>query len=104
ANTGSRVKTVPMAPAVLGMKITNTLGLSPLGAYHALMYGRSMYFDITRAKQELGWQPRYSNNEMFVESYDWYCKNREAVLSSKGASHHRSGVKQGVLKLVKWAI
>ena len=58
-------------------------------------------FDITKAQTELGWKPRFSNNEMFVQSYDWYLQNREAILRSHGASHHRSAVKQGVLSLVK---
>jgi nucleoside-diphosphate-sugar epimerase len=101
AKTGSRVKSVPMAPAVAFMKLTSALGASPLGPYHSLMYGRSMYFDIAKAKTELGWQPRFSNNEMFVHSYDWYLENREKILASHGASHHRSAVKQGVLGLIK---
>jgi nucleoside-diphosphate-sugar epimerase len=101
AKTGSKVKSVPMTPAVLGMRLTSALGLSPLGAYHSLMYGRSMYFDITKAQRDLGWKPRYSNTEMFIESYDWYLKNRELVLNQAGASHHRSAVKQGVLNLIK---
>lgn len=102
AGTGSKVKSVPMAPAIWAMKITSALGISPLGTYHSLMYGRSMYFDISKARSELGWQPRYSNDEMFVQSYEWYLKNKESVLSSHGASHHRSAVKQGILRLVKW--
>ena len=53
AKTGSRVKSVPMAPAIFAMKLTSLLGLSPLGAYHSLMYGRSMYFDISKAEKEL---------------------------------------------------
>jgi nucleoside-diphosphate-sugar epimerase len=101
ARTGSRVKGVPLAPAVAMMNLTSALGMSPLGPYHALMYGRSMYFDIAKAKTELGWQPRFSNNEMFVQSYDWYLRNREKILASKGASHHRSAVKQGVLGMIK---
>lgn len=101
AQTGSKVKSVPMAPAVFGMKITSKLGLSPLGAYHALMYGRSMYFDITKAQVELGWQPKYSNTEMFIDSYEWYLKNREYILAQTGGSHHRSAVKQGILSLVQ---
>lgn len=100
AGTGSRVRGVPFWPAVAAMKATALLGLSPLGPYHALMYGRSMYFDITRAKTELGWQPRYSNNEMFAASYDWYLAHREQVLRAHGASHHRSAVKQGILALI----
>ena len=101
ARTGSKVKSVPMAPAILGMKLTSAIGASPLGAYHALMYGRSMYFDISKATHELNWKPKFSNEEMFIDSYEWYLKNRELVISQSGASHHRSAVKQGVLSLVK---
>ena len=101
AKTGSKVKSVPLSPAVALMNLTSALGLSPLGPYHALMYGRSLYFDTAKAKSELGWQPRFSNNEMFVHSYEWYLQNREAILRSRGASHHRSAVKQGVLGLMK---
>jgi nucleoside-diphosphate-sugar epimerase len=104
AGTGSKVRSVPIAPAVLGMKITSALGLSPLGSYHALMYGRSMYFDITKTQLSLGWNPRYSNSEMFVNSYQWYINNRDQVLSQNGFSHHRSAVKQGVLDLLKFVL
>jgi nucleoside-diphosphate-sugar epimerase len=100
AGTGSRIRSIPIGPAVAAMRVTSALGLSPLGPYHALMYGRSMYFDISRAQTELSWSPRYGNVEMFCESYEWYRAHREAVLSQHGASHHRSAVKQGVLDLV----
>lgn len=101
AGTRSRVRSVPKTPAVLGMKVTGRLGLSPLGAYHALMYGEEMYFDVGKARDELGWQARYSNAEMFAHAYDWYVENREQVRDAKGASHHRSPVRQRILNLVK---
>jgi nucleoside-diphosphate-sugar epimerase len=101
AKTGSRVRSVPMTPAVLFMKLTSALSLSPLGPYHALMYGRSLWFDIAKAQRELGWQPRFSNEEMFAQTYDWYLAHREQVLRTSGASHHRSAVKQGILALAK---
>jgi nucleoside-diphosphate-sugar epimerase len=100
ACTGSHVVSVPAAPAVKLMKLTSDLRLSPLGAYHALMYGQSMYFDVSRAKAELGWSATRSNIDMFIDSYDWYCKNRSDVFARRDASHHRSPVKQGVLSLV----
>jgi len=100
ARTGSRVKSVPKAPAVALMRLTSALGLSPLGPYH-VMYGEELYFDIGKAVRELGWKPRYSNAEMLIESYDWYVRNRDRVLSAFGTSAHRSAVSQGALSLLR---
>jgi nucleoside-diphosphate-sugar epimerase len=104
AGTGSKVVSVPVGPAVTMMNLTSRAGVSPLGAYHSLMYGRSMYFALDRAKRELGWAPRFGNVEMFCDSYDWYLRHRKEVLSRRGASHHRSAVRQGVLRAVGWAL
>jgi nucleoside-diphosphate-sugar epimerase len=104
AGTGSRVVSVPMGLAVQMMRVTSGTGLSPLGPYHSLMYGRSMYFDIGRTKRELGWAPAHDNVSMFCDSYDWYIAHRDEVLSRRGASHHRSPVKQGALRAVGWAL
>ena len=100
ANTGSRVVSVPASPTVAMMNLTSRLGISPLGAYHALMYGREMYFDLTRACRELDWSPRLSTAEMFAESYDWYLAHRDEVFGRRNTSEHRSPVKQGVLRAV----
>ena len=100
AATGSKVRSIPSWPAVLGMRITSFLGISPLGSYHALMYGKSMYFDVTKAKSKLDWSSEYSNEKMIIESYDWYVENRDFVLKNKKGSHHKKGVRQGVLKIV----
>jgi nucleoside-diphosphate-sugar epimerase len=103
AGTGSRVKSLPMQPVVAAMNVSSALGISPLAAYHALMYGRSMYFDISKARTRLHWTPRYSNNEMFVESYKWYLAHRDQVLSVvNSSSPHKSAVGQGVLKVLQW--
>jgi nucleoside-diphosphate-sugar epimerase len=101
SGTGSRVRSVPMAPAVWLMNATAALGLSPLGPYHAMMFGRSFYFDIEKARRELEWRPRYSNEEMFLQSYAWYLENREKVSASRLNSHHRSPVKQRILSVAK---
>ena len=100
AGTGSRVRSIPMPPAVLAMRLSSALGLSPLGPYHALMYGRSLYFDVRHARESLGWRARWSNVEMICESYDWYRAHKQEVLSRKGSTH-RSPVSQGILALVK---
>jgi len=100
ANTGSKIRSIPMRPAVIGMNFFSKLGLSPLGNYHALMYGKSMYFDTSKIQSVLDWRSEHSNFEMFRDSYDWYVTNREDVLKSVTTSPHKSAVKQGVLGLV----
>jgi len=99
AKTGSKVKSVPDAPVQWLMAVSGKLGISPLGAYHYMAYGKPNYFDISDAVSELDWRPTYSNEEMMIASYDWYLKNREDVLNSKWASPHKSAVKQGILNL-----
>jgi nucleoside-diphosphate-sugar epimerase len=100
AATGSKVVSVPMRPAMIAMTVTSKLRVSPLGAYHSLMYGRAMYFDVSKARRLLGWLPRYSNTAMFCQSYDWYLAHRDEVLGRTAGSPHTSAVKQGVLRLV----
>jgi dTDP-D-glucose 4,6-dehydratase len=66
------------------------------------MYSKSLWFDIDHVRESLGWQPQYSNDEMFAASYDWFLANRAAT-DVAGASHHRTTAKQGALRLVKRA-
>ena len=100
AGSGSRVRAVPMAPAVWAMRVSSALGLSPLGPYHALMYGRSLYFDITRVTSDLAWKPAWSNEAMMCQSYDWYRDHRDEIQCRTDGSPHRSAVEQGILALV----
>ena len=101
AGTESRVVSIPKRLAVAAMKTTSALGLSPLGPYHWLMYGESLYFDGRRARTDLDWQPRWSNAEMICDSYDWYLRNKEAVLAGGARSHHRSALRQGALAVLR---
>jgi nucleoside-diphosphate-sugar epimerase len=101
AGTGSWVRSLPMGPTVRSMELTSALGLSPRRPYHALMFGREMFFDLTAAQNDLGWRAAWSNDEMLVEWYDDYVANRTEILARRGASHHRSPLKQGILKLLE---
>lgn len=78
------------------------LHLAPFAPYHWTMYAESLWFDIDHARELLGWQPRYSNVEMLVDSYEWFLRNR-AETTADGRSHHRTTAKQGVLGAMKKA-
>jgi nucleoside-diphosphate-sugar epimerase len=98
AGTGSAIRSLPTAPAQLAMRSLATVGLAPFAPYHWLLYGESLYFDVTKARTELGWEPRHSNASMLIESYDWYLDHREGL---EGGSHHQSPVRLGLLKVLR---
>lgn len=102
AGTGSEVRRLPAAPAALVMRATARLGLSPFAPYHWLMYARSMWFDIDHAREALDWEPRWSTDEMFAQSYDWFVEHRRDV-GDATASRHRRTASQGVLRVMKHA-
>lgn len=100
AGTGSRVRSLPSAPARLGMQVVSRLGQAPFAPYHWLLYGESLWFDTTRAHAELGWAPTHSNASMVIESYEWFLAHR-SDLGADGRSHHQSPARLGLLKLLK---
>ena len=103
AKSSSKIVSVPPQLAMFCMKLTSLLRLSPLTDYHTLMYGREMYFDLTKPIKELNWQPQYSNAQMICESYDWYCKNyNEIQKRDLNGSLHKKQIKEGALSLVRY--
>jgi nucleoside-diphosphate-sugar epimerase len=99
AGTGSRVRSVPAAPTSAAMRISALLGVSPFAPYHWLMYGRSMWFDLDHVRAALGWSPKWSNDEMLADSYDWFCAHRERL--GAGSSTHRRPARAGALSLLE---
>ncbi len=102
AGTGSHVRSLPAGPASALMKAAAGAHLAPFAPYHWLMYSKSLWFDIDHVRDTLGWQPKWSNEEMLADSYDWFLANR-ADTSAAGRSHHRTIAKQGALRVLKAA-
>ncbi|MGA2866761.1 MAG: NAD-dependent epimerase/dehydratase family protein [Verrucomicrobiota bacterium] len=100
AGSPSKVKSLPAPLAILCLRALDLLGLSPLGPTHYLTYGKPFYFDISKLLA-LGWKPRYSNDQMFRESYDWFRANYDRLAAAKAGSPHRRPVRQGLLWLLK---
>jgi nucleoside-diphosphate-sugar epimerase len=104
ANTGSRVRSLPVAPARIVMRSLASLGLAPFAPYHWLLYSESLYFDVTKARTELGWEPQQSNASMVIESYEWFLAHRGESHdpgAGDGRSHHQSPVRPGLVRVLK---
>ena len=77
-----------------------TLGMAPFAPYHWLVYGHSLWFDVTRARTDLGWEPTHSNASMIIESYEWYLAHRGEI-ETESRSHHQSPARPGLLRMLK---
>lgn len=100
AGTGARVRPVNafFVRTVLGF--ADLLRISPLVDWHYKTPHKPFFFDTTKAQTILGWKPKDSNIEMFIETYEWYLKNLEKAESTTGTTHRKT-VKQGILKIIR---
>jgi len=90
---------LPSSVIIPLMKIIKNLVISPLAPFRSLIYGKSPYFYYLKAKKELNWYSKFTNNAMINQSYDWYPENKNFLLSTKiKGSPDKSAVNQGILK------
>lgn len=100
AGSTSRVAGLPPGLTINTLRVLDWLRLSPLAPWHYLTYHKAFFFDV-QPLLRLGWKPRYSNDEMFRESWDWFLQHRERLVAEATASPHRNVVKQRLLGLLK---
>jgi nucleoside-diphosphate-sugar epimerase len=100
ADSDSSILWVPPRPVSLVLQFLDKVDLSPLAPWHYKTVYRDYYFDITKAKEKLGWEPSDSNFEMFERAYDWYESNDIEAAAEEG-SVHRTAPKQKILALVR---
>lgn len=100
AASGARVFPVPAWPARAVLRILEAMNLSPL---YRWIYGtadKDSFVSIGRIQQALGWNPRFSNAEALIRSYDWYLEQRAEADRRTGITH-RVAWDQGALGLLK---
>ena len=100
AGSGSRVMSIPAPLVKSSLQILDLLRLSPLMDWQYKVADKPFYFDISKAKNLLWWQPQDSNVKMFTDSYDWYIKYFIETASVYGSTH-RQAVRQRALGLFR---
>jgi nucleoside-diphosphate-sugar epimerase len=86
ARSESRLQPVPVKPAEAMLRALELLRVSPLAEWHYKTAHRDSFVDVGKAQRLLGWQPRLSNREALIETYDWYLANRDRV-GAAGITH-----------------
>ena len=100
AGSGARVVSIPAPLVKSSLQLLDLMRLSPLMDWQYKVADKPFYFDISKAKRDLGWQPQDSNVGMFSDSYDWYINNYEDRAEAYGSTH-KQAVKQRALRLVR---
>ncbi len=100
AGHGKRVIGFPAAPAIWALRALDRLGVSPLYKWVYETASKDSFVTIDKAQRQLGWQPRYSNQDALLRNFEWYREHRDQFAGQSGLSH-RAPWKQGALGLLK---
>lgn len=95
--SNSKIKNVDKNIFLKTAYFLSKINLIPLQEYHFKVYGKLVYFDISKAKKILNWQPKFSNIESIIMSYDNYLKIK-TNLTYDTYSPHNSILRKGLLK------
>jgi nucleoside-diphosphate-sugar epimerase len=100
AGFGKRIIGFPAAPAIWALRLLDRLGVSPLYKWVYETASKDSFVAIDRAQRQLGWQPRYSNQDALLRNFAWYIDNQERFAGQSGVTH-RAPWKQGALGFLK---
>lgn len=102
AGHGKRIVSLPAKPARVALGLLQRTGMSPVYGrlLHKLM--ADSYVDITRARQRLGFTPRYSNRDAILETFQWWRDQQQQRSAGSGSGRtSRDPWRQGVLAAAK---
>jgi nucleoside-diphosphate-sugar epimerase len=102
AGHGKRIVGFPAAPAIVGLRVLERLGISPLYKWVYETAGKDSFVSIEKAERQLDYRPKYSNKDALLRNFQWYIANRAAFEAQSGVSH-RVPWKQGALGVIKRA-
>jgi nucleoside-diphosphate-sugar epimerase len=79
AGTRSPVVKIPAPLLRNAARVLYRVGWSPIVPEHYILADTNFLLDISAAREELGWQPRYGNIEMMCDAYDSYIAAGDAA-------------------------
>ena len=100
AHSSSKVVGLPVWITVNTLKLLDILNLSPLAPFHYLSYHKPFCFDVSKLL-ELGWKPKYSNDDMLEETYKFFVDWSKRKNNNMVSSVHRKKVNQKFLNIIK---
>jgi nucleoside-diphosphate-sugar epimerase len=96
AGTDARLVPVPVAAIKAVLVPLAAIGRSPFNEWHWRSAPKPFYFDIGKARGELGWEPRRSNAEALANAYEHYVERTDA-----GGSAHLQPLRGTLARLLR---
>lgn len=87
AKSKSKIICLPVKPTQWALFILEVFNLSPIIAWHYKTFPVNSYVDIIKAKKKLKFQPTKGNQDILIETYDWYKKHRKEFIGREGKTH-----------------
>lgn len=100
AGFGKKVVGLPAKPAIWMLRLLEHLNLSPLYSWVYETAAKDSFVDVSRAQQQLSYQPQYSNQQALLRNFQWYLQHR-ADFEQESGVNHRVPWKQGALRVAK---
>jgi nucleoside-diphosphate-sugar epimerase len=100
AGFGKRIHGFPAAPMIWTLRVLEAMQLSPLYKWVYETASKDSFVSIDKAKDRLGYTPKYSNKDALLRNYEWYCDHLDEFEHAEGVSH-RVPWKQGILSVAK---
>ncbi|MDG1958641.1 MAG: SDR family NAD(P)-dependent oxidoreductase [Candidatus Binatia bacterium] len=79
AGASSKIMAFPAALLRNAARVLNLVGMSPIVPEHYKLADVNFVLDISRARENLGWEPSGDNIKITCDAYDWYLENWERV-------------------------
>lgn len=87
AESKSKIIGLPVLPSQIVLSVLEKFNLSPIVAWHYKTLPVDSFVSIEKAKKYLNFKPKKSNQDILIESYDWYKYNRYRLIGNKGTTH-----------------
>lgn len=100
AGFGKKIHGFPAGPMIWTLRVLEFFKLSPLYKWVYETASKDSFVSIGKAKEKLGWQPRFSNKDALIRNYEWYLSKQKEFEGASGVTH-RVPWKQGVLGFAK---
>ena len=100
AGHGKRIHGYPAWPMIWTLRLLEFFNLSPLYKWVYETAAKDSFVSVQKAKEKLGFRPKFSNKDALIRNYRWYIGNLDRFSRASGVNH-RVPWKQGLLGFVK---